>query len=198
MKRQIILLFLLALLLSNKGKCSFISLIQADNDSTLWLRELKEFRNSVYINDKSRIKSYIDFPILNENNEIWYLAYGGNSRKFETIPERIKPFTEKDFDVYYSKIFTKQFIKAFLKVKTQELYSKGKTETAVLTENSTTYSIHATLENKGKILRLTLNSNTISRDEKGEIMDGGEFSVAYFFDILENGKLKFRYVRVAG
>ena len=198
MKRQIYFLFFIFLLLPEKGNCYHISSNTSGNDSSIWLRKFKEFRNAIYLNDKNKVKSFIDFPILNINNEIWYLAYAGDIRKLEEIPEEIIPFTEKDFDVYYSKIFADRFRKAILKIRSQELYDKGETTTILMAEDSSTYYIHALLKDRSSILKLSLHSRTILKNVNGEISDVGEGSINYYFEILKNGKLKFRYIRVAG
>src|SRR5215467_4758291 len=42
-----------------------------ETDSVKWIDSFREFRNSVYQKDKEKVKRFIDFPIMNENNEIW-------------------------------------------------------------------------------------------------------------------------------
>ncbi|HEV8286494.1 MAG TPA: hypothetical protein VGQ09_19430 [Chitinophagaceae bacterium] len=170
-------------------------------DNTSWIDSFRVFRNAVYQNDRAKVKQFIDFPIMNENNEIWYLAHEGSDSSLNLLSDKIKPFTEADFDKYYSKIFPKTFIKSILKIKTEELNKDGEFTTIELEEGNTTYKIYAAFDKKQNTLILNLASNTPvkvkDRDGK-EIEDPGEYSVAYYFDILNNGQIKFRQVRLAG
>jgi hypothetical protein len=56
----------------------------------------------------------------------------------------------------------------------------------------------ATYDRQEKSLTLNLASNTVRRHTNGEILDGGEFSILYEFDILANGQVKFKQIRLAG
>ena len=64
------------------------------NDTTNWVNSFREFRNAVYHHDKKKTKQFIDFPIMNYGNEIWYLVYMGDDKKTNQIEDNIKPFTE--------------------------------------------------------------------------------------------------------
>ena len=169
-------------------------------DSTTWIQDFRKFRDAVYKNDRVVVKSFIDFPILNDNNEIWSLVYNGDEKRIQLIsPDNKKPFTEKDFDRYYEKIFSKRFTKIVLKIKTEELFKKGETKTDGVSDGkATTYEIDASFDKKEQMLYLNLSSNTVEKDENGEVMDGGEFSILYEFAVLKNGHIKFRQVRLAG
>ncbi len=168
------------------------------NDTANWIENFREFRNAVYQKDKIKAKQFIDFPIMNVNNEIWSLVYEGNTKEFYTIPDSIKPFTEQDFDKYFNKLFSKRFINTILKIKSEDLLRIGNAETKDFEEGNTTYKMYATFNKAKRTLSLNLSSNTITKDETGEIQDGGEFSIGYQFDILKNGQLKLKQVRLAG
>src|SRR5436190_17634094 len=118
-----------------------IQVIQ-ESDTLNWVTSFKEFRNAVYQNDRNKVKQFINFPIMNENNEIWYLVYGSDEKLISKIPNPIKPFTEKDFDKYYEKIFESKFINTILKIKTDELYKSKYFETIEFKEDSTTYKMY--------------------------------------------------------
>jgi hypothetical protein len=169
-------------------------------DSTNWIQDFRKFRDAVYKNDRATVKSFIDFPIMNDNNEIWFLVYGGDKKGTQLMgSDKKKPFTEKDFDLYYEKLFSKRFIKAILKIKTEELVKKAETATAEIGDGkATTYKIYASFDKDEHMLSLNLSSNTQEKDENGAVMDGGEFSILYQFTILKNGHIKFRQVRLAG
>lgn len=163
-----------------------------------WLADFKRFREAVYHNDIATIKSFIDFPVMNENNEIWDLAYLGEEIMPETQNEiQIKPFTETEFEKRCSFIFPRHFIKSLLKVKTDSLLRNGQYETIEFNEqDSFYYKMYVDIDS-GKRLNLHLWSNKPIKIEDGEF-DAAEFSIMYEFDIINNKHLKFRRVRLAG
>src|SRR5882724_4180110 len=76
-------------------------------DSINWIQDFRNFRDAVYKNDRVVVKSFINFPIMNDNNEIWSLVHDGNEKGAQLMSaDKIKPFAEKDFDRYYGKIFS--------------------------------------------------------------------------------------------
>ncbi len=136
---------------------------------------------------------------MSENNEIWVLVFQGNEKKINQMTDEIKPFTEQDFDKYFDKLFSRRFINSILKLKSEELNKKDEIETVVMKDgNATTYKMYATVNNVEKTLTLNLSSNTIIKDKKGEVQDGGESNVIYIFTLPENGQLKFHQIRLAG
>ncbi len=163
------------------------------SDTTGWINSFREFRHAVYTNDRAKAKQFIDFPIMNDNNEIWYLAYNYDDKLISKLPTNIKPFTEKDFDKYYSKIFTKRFINTILKIKSNQLYNTGKAESIRFKDRSETYKMYVTFDKEDKTLTLNLASETAIKTE-----DGGQFNVIYQFDVINNHEIKFRRVRLAG
>ena len=166
-------------------------------DTNRWIDHFREFRTAVYQQDKNKVKSFIDFPIMNDNNEIWDMVYQGKGGPL--LSDKIKPFTEKDFDLHYNKLFTKRFIAALLKIKTDELYTKGETETVTLHDGAaTTYKIIASFDKQAHLLQLNLASDTIIKNASGEVEDGGEYNEIYYFIITAAGKIKFKQIRLAG
>lgn len=166
-------------------------------DTGKWINSFREFRDAVYKGDKAKAKQFFEFPI-NTDNEIWYLGYLNDKKVLDEISKGVKPFTEKDFDRYFDGLFSKRFVTALLKVKTEDLFNKGYAETPELQDGKTSYKIIAEVNKEEKILMLNLASNTDEKDEKGEYLDGGEFSIVYFFTIIDNSTLKFKQIRTAG
>jgi hypothetical protein len=182
---------------SNRDTATTNSAAQPGNCSN-WVDNFREFRNAVYANNRSRVRDFIDFPVMNANNEIWYLVYTGDKR-IRQLPDTIKPFTEQDFDKYFDKLFSKRFINTILKIKSEDLYKKGEVETIEFKESSNTiYKMYATFNKKECTLILNLFSDSVIKDEKGEVQDGGEYSVIYEFVVLKNGQIKFKQVGLAG
>ena len=170
-------------------------------DSLGWINNFRIFRDAVYQNDRARVKQFFDFPIMNGNNEMWYLAKTGNDEALNLPSDSIKPFTEKDFDKYYDKIFSKPFINCLLKIKTQELYDKGHYESVEFKEGKSTYSLSVTVDKEDNTLQLNLfvKFPYKSEDENGkDIEEFGESAVLYYFSILNNTQLKFKQIYMAG
>jgi hypothetical protein len=188
------------IVISPSGHISFsehASTMRQDNLS--WLNDFRAFRDAVFLRNKTRVKTFIDFPIMNESNEIWYLVSGGYEKKAGQFSDKTRPFTASDFDKYFDKLFSKRFINSILKIKSEELYKNGEYETVELKEgNATTYKMYATVYKDKKALSLHVWSNTVHKDENGEVLDGGEYSIIYNFTIAESGQLKFVQVRLAG
>src|ERR1044072_4935921 len=70
-------------------------------DSAKWIDDFRAFRDAVYQNDRKKVKTYVDFPITEHTSYIWGIV-GVESKAVDDVP-----FTEKDFDKYYNKLFTK-------------------------------------------------------------------------------------------
>ena len=113
-------------------------------DTSYWVDNFRQFRDALYQRDKSKAKAFFDFPCTSEGNEIWYLAYSDDDKAVDMLGATVKPFTEKDFSKYFDKIFSKQLIKCFFKIKTDDLYKKGKSESPELKDSATTYVLYAT------------------------------------------------------
>lgn len=169
---------------------------QPVQDSTKWIEDFRAFRDAVYQRDKEKVKHFIDFPIVGENNNIWYLVLAGDD-KINSLSQSVKPFTEKDFDKYFDQLFPKRFINCLLKIKSDELYKTGGNATKAIKDGNTTYVLYATFDKSDNTLSLNLNSTAPYKTDDGEI-ERSEFSEIYLFDILNNGKIKFRRVEMAG
>jgi hypothetical protein len=166
-------------------------------DSSTWMDAFKHFRTAVYEADKAKVKSFINFPIMNEQNEIWYLGYKDGDKEIAQMQESIKPFTEKDFDKCYKKIFPTTFANSILKIKTEELLSKGECETVALLADGLNYKTMATIDKEKNQLVLNMAyyspKNAIKEGEEGT-----EYNVIYYFDILPNKQIRFKQIRMAG
>jgi hypothetical protein len=169
-------------------------------DTRKWIDNFKHFRDAVYQANKAEAKKYIDIKSLNGSNGIWELIYSDKEKDFEKLPvNKIKPFTEQDYEKYFDKIFTKRFISCIQKIKTEELFKTGRYQTTEFKEGkATTYLLYATYDKANNSLELNLASNTVRKDGKGEIMDGGEFSIMYIFSLTNNGQIQLTSIGLAG
>lgn len=156
-------------------------------DSTAWTQSFLEFSKAIVSGDKEVVKKFIDFPIKNEGNEIWLLA--DSKLAMELDPDKIKPFTEADYDKYFSSIFSIDFRKTLEKLDTGQFFrTHESTSPEIEIVKDSKSSLIATYDKATKKIALTLNT-------KG---DQFELSEIFQFDIISGHQLKFRQVRVAG
>lgn len=57
-------------------------------DTLYWVDNFRQFRDALYRADKSKAKVFFNFPLSNEANEIWYLAYAGNDEAIDKLSRR--------------------------------------------------------------------------------------------------------------
>jgi hypothetical protein len=172
-------------------------IIKTDSIVT-WINQFRSFRTAVYQNDRASVKQFMSFPIIQEEHEIWYLVLGN---AFKGAPEdgNVKPFTEKDFDRYYTKLFSRNFINGILKIKTDDLYRKGEIETAPMKAGpGLSMIVYASFDKKKHILSINLAYNGDTGTNNGEDADAIEYNEIYQFHVLQDGRLQFHQVRLAG
>ncbi|MBW8683007.1 hypothetical protein [Chitinophaga rhizophila] len=169
-------------------------------DTSYWIYNFRQFRDAVYQHDIAKARVYIDFPILDESNEIWFLAYGANEKALEKLPDEAKPFTEKDFRQYFSRLFPPYFIKTLLKVKTDELLKRSEYETVSLVDSteSTSYIMYVNWDKAENSLVLNLAATGIPGGSEGEDEQTMEFNIIYLFDVTAKGHLKLKAIKMAG
>ena len=158
------------------------------------IQSFKEFRQAVYQNDLKKVKEFINFPV--KSGEIWYLIDENQENNSEKL------FTEKDFDKYHSKIFTKEFINGLLKVKSDSIINKDEYFTNKLGDKKFYYRIGVFNEKDKEegshiIFDFIKNKEFDSEIDEGEkVME--ETVIKYDFEILKNGKIKFKAIYLAG
>jgi hypothetical protein len=184
------------LIISEKDSSS-LTIQFKQKDTSYWVDNFRQFRDALYKNDKLKAKEFIDLPFKNEGNEIWYLSYADNEKASDKLDQNIKPFTEKDFDKYFDKIFSKNLIKCFLKIKTDDLYKKGKSESPETKDSSTTYKLYTTYDKVNKTIELNLATKTPYKISDTEY-EAGESNFIYQFVILINGHIKLKRILIAG
>ncbi|WP_345953977.1 hypothetical protein [Mucilaginibacter sp. PAMB04168] len=161
-----------------------------------WLDDFKNFRTAVYQKDLVKMKSYFDFSAPADTTQIWTAIYDNRNenKRPETYPST---FTEADLEKYHRNIFTDDFTKSLLKVKSEVLYRKGEYTTPGIKQNDRTYHMLAQYDKATTTLQLFV-SYSGGVDENGEEVSEGEYAIIYFFKI-ENGKyLKFDKILFAG
>lgn len=172
---------------SNQGNAANETAPQQKPDSTAWTQSFLKFSKAVTSGDKKAVKNFIDFPIKNEGNEIWFLA--DSKLVMEIEPDKVKPFTESDYEKYFSSIFSIDLRKTLEKIDTRQFFKTHEsTSPEVEVVKDSKSCLTAEYDKASQKLTLLLNN-------KGEEF---ELSVRYEFDIIAGQQLKFRQVRVAG
>jgi len=166
-------------------------------DTAYWVDNFRQFRDALYKNDKSKAKEFLDFPFRNEGNEIWYLAYSDNEKVTNKLNQTLKPFTEIDFDKYFGKIFTTQLVKCFLKIKVDDLYKNGKSQSPEIKDSLNTYKLYTTYDKVSKTIELNFATNTPYKISDTEY-EAGEANFIYQFVVLKNGHIKLKRILIAG
>ena len=103
-------------------------------DTSYWVDNFRQFREALYQRDKAKAKVFFNLPINDDGNEIWNLACPKKKMGAAGIP-----FTERDFDKYFDNLFSARLVKCLLKIKTEDLYRKGKSTSPELQDGPTTY-----------------------------------------------------------
>ncbi len=155
------------------------------------IASFREFRDAVYHHDKEKVKTFIDFPITAENNEVWYLVQDNID---QTADAMSRPFTEVDFDKYFNKVFDKSFINSILKIKADSLFGGNVSSPDFLEGDTLMYNMNVRFNPYD-------HTHTIDVSMYYETYDRGEgkteSSTIYRFDIVK-GHLKWRGVRMVG
>jgi hypothetical protein len=158
------------------------------SDSSKWTDNFLELKKVITTGDKNAVKSFIDFPIKNKGNEIWYLA--DSKLVMEIDPKEIKPFTETDFDKYFSSIFALDLRKTLEKLNVEEFFKTSKsTSLEIEVVKGSKSKLEASFDNsKHKITLALVTTLTEQANSK--------FTTYYQFDVLDDQNIKFREVRV--
>ena len=161
--------------------------VSTSSDSVSWQDNFLKLYSAISNGDRKAIKMFIDFPIMNEGNEIWLLA---DSRLvMEMDHDQIKPFTEADFDKYFSAIFSLDLRKTLEKTDTAKFFKflEDTSPEIEVVENSKSRLTVTFDKSMNKLTLLLLNTG---RDF--------EFAVQYEFEYTAEKMFRFRHVRVAG
>lgn len=163
----------------------------AQKDTNYWIDNFRQLRDAIYQKNIAKTRAFFEFPVAQEGNEIWYVATPNQS----VLPDKIKPFTDKDFTKYYHQLFSKGFIKAILKVKTEDLYHKGEYTTPAVKEGNAEYVLYSSYDKAEHMLQLSLAAKFDLNNEDDE---AGESGITYFFKVTEKGHLIFSHIAMAG
>ena len=158
------------------------------SDSSKWKDNFLDLKKAITTGDRNAIKYFIDFPIKNKGNEIWYLA--DSKLVMEISPKEIKPFTEADFDKHFSSIFTLDLRKTLEKLNVEEFFKTNKsTSPEIEVVKGSKSKLEAAFDNSKHKITLALATNLTEHANS-------KFTIYYQFDVLNDQNMKFREVRV--
>lgn len=161
--------------------------IEQLSDNSTWTVHFRTLQKAIASGDRIAVKSFIDFPIKDEGNDIWYIA--DSKLVMEIDPKKIKPFTEADYEEYFGAIFSLDFRKTFEKLNLEEFFQNNSaTSPEIEFLKGTKSQLQASYDKAAQKLTLTVLSS-------GESF---EFAVIYEFAIDVDQKIKLRQVHVAG
>lgn len=135
-------------------------------------QNIEGFKNAIIENDKTKVREFIDFPIL--SNDIWFLINEKHKYSYN-----IKPFTKNDFDENYNKLFPDEFIKLISKIDFQKLESQNGINTQFLKLNNKNIKMISVKDNESISLHFLQDGN-----------DKKEFDRTYVFEIFKNNDVK--------
>lgn len=151
--------------------------IAATDSTGNLIDQVKLLREAIYQRDKAATKTFFDFPFTDA--DFWQQA------GLRNLSDKKSPITAALFDLYFDKIFTKDFIHAFLKIKTKELYEKGVYKTEEFTDDPEEYySMEADYDKEKQTIILDF------RGHDPKIEDGGEDNITFMFKMVDN-QLKY-------
>lgn len=158
------------------------------SDSSKWSDNFLELKKAISTGDKNAVKSFIDFPIKNKGNEIWYLA--DSKLVMEISPKEIKPFTEADFDKYFNSIFSLDLRKTFEKLNVEEFFKTNKsTSPEIELVKGSKSKLEASFDNSKHKITLALVTSLAEQANS-------KFTIYYKFDVMNNQNIKFGEVHV--
>ena len=158
------------------------------SDSSKWRDNFLQLQKAIAAGDRQAVKTFIDFPIQNKGNEIWYLA--DPKLVMEINPKEIKPFTEADFDKYFSSIFTLDLRKTFEKLNVEEFFKTNKsTSPEIEVVKGSKSKLEARFDNSKRKITLTLVTNVTPQANS-------KFTIYYQFNVLNDQSIKFGEVHV--
>jgi len=167
---------------------------------TAWIMEFRDLRDALYRGDKKRVKRYFTFPVKTLGNGIWMqVSPEGQMLADPTQPEKIIPFTEHDFDRYYPALFSPEFVKGMLKVKTAQFEASKVFATDISSNDSISYSLLCNIDSANSELSILLVVQFGHKLKEGtEDDDSSESTVGYIFEIIDGRHLRFKDVQLAG
>ena len=161
-----------------------------------WIDDFKNFRTAMLNKDEAKLETYFSFPLETDSSDIW-MAVLGDDENIKQDQTSHKPFTKKDFKQYHQKLFTADFLKALLKIKSAKLHETGDAETHLFKGTDGDYRLYANYDKQENLLTLNL-AYAGGKDEDGNYISESEHNINYLFTVSDNKYLRFKGLFIAG
>ncbi|RZK20013.1 MAG: hypothetical protein EOO86_05885 [Pedobacter sp.] len=164
-----------------------------------WIDDFKEFRQAVYTKNKTKLKTYFNFPV---GDKSWGSLVSFNAEESKSRAAKYANpdlFYEEDFDQYFDRIFDADFVKSVMKIKTKDLYEEKLAQTPEFKGDDFNFTMIANYDDDDEpIFQLNLSYTNNAVDENGEQVSEGEHNVIYIFHVINGKKLVFKSKVFAG
>lgn len=149
------------------------------NNADSWEQNFIRLKQAIANGNREAIKSFVNFPINNQGNEIWYLA--NPELVMEIRPKPVKPFTANDFDQYFSSLFGVDFRKTMQALDENKLFENyNSTSEALEIVQGYLSTLKASFDKKQEKITLALETASTGSSNM-------KFTRFYYFDVI-NGK----------
>jgi|GEM_PF-2192008 len=168
----------------------------ADTIVTTYIDDFENFKNAIYKQDVTKMKTFFDFPLRADTTQIWEAIYDNmdQGKRPETIPVT---FTSEDFEKNHKYLFNDAFVQSLQKIDGKQLYEQGEFTTAKTSTQDQSFYMLAHFDNSIRSLQLSLMYSGW-KDENGEEMSEGESAIIFFFKVTTTNHLVFDKVLFAG
>ena len=161
-----------------------------------WIDDLKNLRTAVSKGDLEKMKTYFNFPLVDDTTQIWSAVYDGVEE--DKKPKEYKEiFTEDDFKDHCTSLFNAPFIKSIGRVDLDKLYKTNESVTDDIKGKLESYHMVANFDKPTAMLQLSVVFSG-ELDEKGNAISETEHAIIYFFKINDDKYLKFDKILFAG
>ncbi|WP_316762124.1 hypothetical protein [Pedobacter aquatilis] len=163
---------------------------------TTYIDDFENFRNAIYKEDLTKMKTFFYFPLRADTTQIWEAIYDNmdQGKRPETTPSI---FTSEDFEKNYEYLFTDAFVQSLQKIDGKQLYEQGEFTTAKTSTRDRSFYMLAHFDNPNRSLQLSLMFSGW-KDENGEEMSEGESAIIFFFKVTKTNHLVFDKILFAG
>ena len=152
-----------------------------------WIKDFKKFQKQLHANNINTLKSFMPFPLVSKQNQVWTFVYGSNHEKYS-------PFTAEDFDKYEKKIFPPLVQKSIIGIDIERLFEKGNYNSIKIQDHlNYAYLTAFYYEDKGcfTLEIATFNYPEYEADEVANEEDLFQINYSYYFKIENN-----KYIRL--
>jgi hypothetical protein len=163
----------------------------------IWILEFQRFRQAVYQNDITVIKSFFDFPLSEEQADGLLAVINYNTGK--DLRKITKLQSEEEFTKYNKQIFRADFVKALLPMKSDSLSKNNyaSSDKWKIKNDDAQYSTSVSYDASDKSVSISLDA-AYGIEENGNEDNKTESAAILIFKINKENKLKFDRVIMAG